>query len=238
MKRSSMTGHPAASAASYGARITVALRGSAGKRGGPRDRSRTAFTLVELMTAIGLIVVLAASLAMMFHREGNAGVALRSAGRDLGSALNLAQAMARARQAPVRLCLLTAPAADDAVGATGRRWWLVRAEGAAWFPLPEAGELPAGTCAVPAERSALRIRPGVVWPDGLLSLLDGPVSGDEGAVHYVEFRPDGSVSAGPRRIVLAAADEAPGQAPRLIDPAGVQIINIDGTGRIEKGEAR
>lgn len=195
-----------------------------------------AFTLVELMAVIGLIVVLAAGLTTVFHRGGNTGVSLRAARLELVSALTFAQATARARQVPVRLCLLSAPAAEEAAGAAGRRWWLMRTEGAAWVRLPEAGELPAGTCAVPAERSALRIRTGTVWPDSALSQLGGPVSRDEGAMLYVEFRPDGSVSGGPHRIVVATADEAPGQPPRLVDPAAVQIISLDGSGRIEKGE--
>lgn len=199
-----------------------------------RTTNPVGFTLIELMAAIGLIVVLTAGLATVFHREGNAGVALRTARRELVSALSLAQATARARQVPVRLCLLAAPALDAAAGAAGRRWWLVRGEGVAWVRLREAGELPAGTCVVPTEQSALRVRSGLAWPDSLLSQLDGPIADEEGAMFYVEFLPDGSLSAGSRRMVVASANEAPGQAPQLLDPAAVQVLRITADGRIEE----
>jgi prepilin-type N-terminal cleavage/methylation domain-containing protein len=100
-----------------------------------------AFTLIELMAAIALMLLLAAGIPALFRREGNAGLALRGAQRELVTALELARHTAQARQAAVRLRI---PAATEPGEAEGR-WWLERAEGSQWLELRTAGEWPPGT---------------------------------------------------------------------------------------------
>ena len=206
------------------------------ERGGERSHRPTAFTLVELTAVIGLMIVLTASISLAFRREGNAGVALRAAQREIGAALRLAQRTAAARQMPVRLGVLTQPAPGADPGGTGRQWWLLAAEGSDWVRLREAGELPPGTRLVPSEKSGLRLSIGVTWPEELLSQFEGPVAWEDGAMEYLEFRPDGSVAGGPRRIVVAVADEAPSQVPGLLDPAAIRVVRITAGGRIEEDE--
>jgi prepilin-type N-terminal cleavage/methylation domain-containing protein len=100
--------------------------------------NRRGFTLVELMAALGVMLLLAAAIPALFRRDGNAGLALRLAQRELVAALELARTTARAQQVAVRLTL-----PGDAPGSE-RRWWLERAEDGTWRALRESGELPAG----------------------------------------------------------------------------------------------
>ena len=156
-------------------------------------RTSRGFTLVELMAAIGLMVVLAAAIPAVFRREGSAGVALRSAQRELVAALRLAQRTARARQVAVRFSL---PPESDR---SGRRWSLERDERGQWLALREAGELPAGCRVVLADGAGLEI----------------------------VFRPDGAVSSGAGRIVLAPSGQG-------TDPAAVRGLVLMADGRIEE----
>lgn len=192
------------------------------------------FTLIELVATIGLIVVLTVGSSLAFRREGNAGVALRAAEREIVSALRLARSAAQARQLPVRLAVLATPAPGEDANETGRRWWLLRADGTGWVGLHPAGELPAGTCLVPSDLPALRLRAGVVWRSALLSQLEAPVPWEGGMMSWLEFSPDGKLVGGPRRMVLAVTEEAPGQSPRLVDSAAVRVVQIMADGRIEE----
>lgn len=156
---------------------------------------RRGFTLVELMAALGVMLLLAAGIPALFHRDGNAGLALRLAQRELVTALELARTTARARQVAVRIWL-----PGDAPGSE-RRWWLECADVAQWLALRESGELPAGIRVVPGNGPAAAV---VFRPDG---------SPEGGAVRVVlavgtgEFVPGGpGLSAAATRAVRILAD--------------------------------
>jgi Tfp pilus assembly protein FimT len=159
-----------------------------------------AFTLVELVAAIGLMVLLAAGVPLLFRREGNAGTALRAAQRELATALELARRTAQARQVAVRLRLPGEPEPTETV----RRWWLEQAENGQWLALRQSGELPPGT----------RL-----------------VAGAD-AVPFVEFRPDGSLVGGTRRIGVTLAAAGPGV--QAADPTSMRGVSVMADGRIEE----
>jgi hypothetical protein len=197
-----------------------------------------AFTLIELVVAVGLIAALAGGLTLAFRREGNAGIALRSAATEIAAVARRAQEMATARQVPVRLLVNAEATGPAGPGGIRRQLSLACREGADWLRVGEAMLLPVGTCVVPPVPAAAQVRPGVSWSAGPLSDLGGPelVVGTDGTEFFVEFDPDGRVVGGPRRWVVGTAESRPGESPVLVDPAATRSVLIAVDGRVTEEE--
>ncbi|HOD46329.1 MAG: prepilin-type N-terminal cleavage/methylation domain-containing protein [Opitutaceae bacterium] len=200
-------------------------------------RFSRAFTLLELLVVLGLVVVFAGVVGLSVR--GNArGSACLAAQRQLAGLITAGRTHAALAQAEVRL-LVSADASDDSAYLSACK--LVRAEASGWAEMGVGSVMPAGTALVPPDVSlpADGRRASTAWA--------GPVDSGlaESAtrwrrVYFLRFLPDGRVigrsDAGPS-LLLAVAPvcgsagglmfENPVSARGLLVQPGGSVILLD-----------
>lgn len=186
-------------------------------------RRRRAFTLVELLVVIGVIVILLGGVGMAIAGRGGSGAALSTAQSLVAGLVGTARAQAVLHQTEARLLIY---AQNPATGNRDNTRYLralqvVRLEtlpngASAWVAVGDSVLLPAPICVVPpAPVPANHLSPGVAWnnnaatgPVSTLNLTNMSYRGQSGsttlqyfgetgaarAVRYIEFGPDGTVT--------------------------------------------
>jgi hypothetical protein len=168
------------------------------------------FTLIEIMSVIGLIVILIGGFG--FALRDNAGSSLTSAQNTLGSLVGQARAQAAVYNTDVRLIIYSVrpPGGTDSVEKYLRVIQVIRNEtpfatAATWVAVGSPVYLPRGIFVVPNPTSGL-LASGVTWPANpapVSSLNPGflvPVSAAPlgtpffgATAFYIEFKADGSL---------------------------------------------
>lgn len=227
----------------------------------PVHRTR-AFTLIELMVVVGLILVLTAGIGLAVAGRGGEGAALANSQSIVASLVGTARAQAALHQTTTRLIIYaTQPATGDWTKYL-RSLQVVRLDtlpnGAttSWVAVGEPVTLPAPICVVPRSPvPANHLNAGVTWNNNNAT---GPVStfaqlggfsyrgqndpraptqffgeqGRSGTVLFVEFSPEGAVTPNPAKIALATAVVAAGAAPRFNNASGVRGLYVRRSGAI------
>jgi type II secretory pathway pseudopilin PulG len=188
-----------------------------------RGHGLAAFTLVELLVVIGVIVILVGGLAIALAGRGGEGAALTNAQSLVAGMVGATRAQAALHQTNARLIIY----AQMPSGATGdsskylRSLQVVRQETLAngntvWVAAGDPVTLPAPICVVPpAPVPTNHLNTGVAWNNNVAT---GPVStlateagfsyrgqttatanqffgaqNQSGRIHYIQFGPDGTV---------------------------------------------
>ncbi len=201
-----------------------------------------AFTLIELLTVIGLIVVLVGSLAAALRDRGKAGATLQSAQSEVAALLNATRTQASLHRAPA--CLLIY--ADGPPHGEAKKY--LRCLQVAREEPPESGQwvavgasvfLPGAIFIVPSSVPATHRAPGVEWPEtsDRVSTLSGPtdftLNGVPfGAAYYIEFSLDGRTPANGFRIALSTAKQSSDLLPQFDNPAAVRGIVVRSSGAV------
>jgi type II secretory pathway pseudopilin PulG len=190
---------------------------------GPLQRRR-AFSLLELLVVIGLIVLLTGAGALALAGRGGEGSALANAQSIVGSMVGAARAQAALHQTDARLVVYATlpPGANADAAKYLRTLQVVRNEtpGATrpqWVAVGNPITLPVPVCIVPpAPVPVTHLNAGVTWNN---NALIGPVStlsvetgffyrgqaaatatqffgtqGQNGRIFFITFGPDGAVS--------------------------------------------
>jgi len=169
---------------------------------------RRAFSLVELIVVVGIIVLIAGGLGLALNDSG--GNALATGQSTLASLVNTARAQAAVNQTNARVLVYGArPPSGDAEKFL-RLLQVVRERlplgSNSWEPVGPPVYLPRGVFVVPTSTSGL-LASGVVWPTSpaLTSTLSGPVGHNQpqtapmgnNAAYYIQFGPDGTITPAP-----------------------------------------
>jgi type II secretory pathway pseudopilin PulG len=182
-----------------------------------RDR-RAAFTLVELLTVCGVIVLLIAGVGIALSGRGSEGTSLATAQNILSGAVSAARAQAALNQTNARLLVYAQmPAASTDLAKYLRMLQVVREEpmgSGNYYAVSEPITLPTPICVVPTSPVPTdHLNTGVTWNN---TVATGPVSvmavatgvsyfgrvggtarqffgtqGTSGRVFYVQFDPTG-----------------------------------------------
>lgn len=184
-------------------------------------RNRRAFTLIELLTACGVIVMLLATIGIALNGRGGEGAALASAQNTLSGLVGSARAQAALNQTNARLVIYAQMPPTGDLAKYLRTLQIVREEpfgSNAWYAVGDPVTLPTPICVVPnSPVPADHLNTGVpAWNN---TIATGPVSvmtlsnsfnyfsrlggtqrqffgtpGGTGRVFYLGFGPDGTVN--------------------------------------------
>lgn len=211
--------------------VAQATRPRGAVRRALRSRSARGFTLVELLTVVGLIIVFVAGVGLAIAGRGGEGAALRNAQSILAGLVGTARAQAALHQTRARLVVYAQmPPQGDA--AKYLRTLIVLREDPSdsgrYVATGDPVTLPAPICVVPpAPVPTNHLRTGVTWNNNAAT---GPVStftvltgfsyrgqtsattgqffgqqGTSGRVLYLEFQPDGTLASNMTKIALTTA---------------------------------
>ncbi len=153
-----------------------------GERSGRRRHAGTfAFTLVELMVVIGLIIVLAAGAGIAIAGRGGEGAALGNAQNMVASLVGLTRVQAALHQSNTRLVIYAQqpPAANADATKYLRALQVVRLDTlpngtTAWVAVGDPVVLPEPICVVPPSPVPVNhLNTGVTWNNNVAT---GPVS--------------------------------------------------------------
>ncbi|MBL9190508.1 MAG: type II secretion system protein [Opitutaceae bacterium] len=221
-----------------------------------------AFTLIELMVVVGIIIVLLGGIGLAVAGRGGEGVALSNAQSTVASLVGAARAQAALHQTRSRLLVYaTLPTSSGDWTKYLRTLQVVREDTlpngtTAWVAAGQPVTLPAPICVVP--RSPVptnHLNPGVTWNNNAAT---GPVStltqlagfsyrgqadpraptqffgeqGRSGTVLFIEFSADGTVTPNPTKIALATAVVAANAIPRFNNASGVRGLHVRRSGAI------
>lgn len=197
-----------------------------------RRSGRSAFTLLELVVVLALIVVIAGIVGLSLR--GNAsGASVLSAQRQLAGLISAGRAQAALAQTEVRL-LVGADASAEG-GPYLRTLKFVRAEQARWVEFGETVELPSGTAVVPPSTAAAN---GEHWP---VTAWDGPAELGLSApewrrVYFIRFLPDGRVlgcvGRGPSLLLAVAPIRGAGAALTFESPTTALGLLVQPSGGV------
>ncbi|MBI5768968.1 MAG: hypothetical protein HZA93_14325 [Verrucomicrobia bacterium] len=181
---------------------------------------RAAFTLIELLTVCGVIVLLVAGIGIALRGRATEGSALASAQNILSGAVSAARAQAALNQTNARLLIYAQMPPTGDLAKYLRMLQVVRETDPGrndWFAVGEPIMLPTPICVVPTSPVPTdHLNTGVTWNN---TAATGPVSammslastnyvgrqggnvrqffgtqGTSGRVFYLTFSPDGTVS--------------------------------------------
>ncbi len=235
------------------ARRALVCRSSAG--------ATAAFTLIELMVVVGLIILLTGGIGLAIAGRGGEGAALSNSQSAVASLVGAARAQAALHQTTARLIIYATPPATGDWTKYLRSLQVVRLDtlpsGATnWVAVGEPLTLPAPICVVPRSPvPANHLNTGVTWNNNAAT---GPIStftqaggfsyrgqndtraptqffgeqGRSGTVLYLEFSPEGAVTPNPAKIALATAVVAAGAPPRFNNASGVRGLHVRRSGAI------
>ena len=189
-----------------------------------RSPAAAAFTLVELLVVIGVMVILVGGFAIALKGRGGEGAALSTAQSLLAGMVGATRAQAALHQTNARLIIYAQmpPAAAADASKYLRSLQVLRQETLAngstvWVAAGDPVTLPAPICVVPpAPVPTNHLNTGVAWNNNVAT---GPVStlltatafsyrgqstattnqffgaqNQSGRIHYLEFAPDGTVT--------------------------------------------
>ena len=213
-------------------------------------RRRSAFTLIELLMVVGIVVLVAGGLGMALKDSGSN--ALATAQTTLATLVGTARAQAAIHQTQsVLLIYGSRPPAGDAEKflrlAQVFRDETPTGSSRTWVPVGSAVNLPQGVCLVPPATVGL-IAQGVVWPTNppLLSTVGTgmnpnqpvgtPFGGGNPSAFFIQFNSDGSVTqVGTQayaRLVVATAARSAANLPQFNNAGAVRGILIRPTGAV------
>jgi len=211
-----------------------------------RFRLRRAFTLIELMVVIGLIVLLVGGLSLALNDPGTSSLAASQ--NTLSSLVNTARAQAAVRQTEARLLIYTTrpPVGDAAKFLRYARVVVAATPGATnqWLPIGPAVYFPGGTYVVPASTTGF-LAAGVIWPTALpapLSTLgaaarhviaNDPPTAAADTYLWLQFSPDGTISPANAKIAVATAGTA-NSFPQFNNAAAVRGLTFRASGAVTR----
>jgi len=211
---------------------------------------RRAFTLIELLAVIGIIVFVAAGIGLALNDTG--GSSLAGAQNSLATLVGQARAQAAVNQTEARLLIYAVrPPSGDAEKYLRLLQVFVNTSANSasqtWSPVGTPVFLPRGIYVVPQSTTGL-LPTGVVWPanPAPVSLLGtagnpgqpvGTAFNGAATVFFVEFRPDGSVNAGtvpisPYLKLAVASGTLTNNIPQFTNSAAVRGLIVRPTGAI------
>jgi prepilin-type N-terminal cleavage/methylation domain-containing protein len=209
------------------------------------------FTLIELMIVIGLIALLVAGLSLSLGDTG--GNSLAGAQKVVGSLVGSARAQAAVNQANARVVIygVRPPTGDVEKYLRLLQVFVDNAPGAAkpnWIAVGSPVYLPRGLYVVPTSTTGL-LASGVTWPTNPAPLSSlgtdvapnsaGPGTPFNGAstVFYLQFGPEGSVSAGsasvaPYAKLVVATGTVANNLPQFNNPGALRGLLVRPTGAV------
>ena len=230
-----------------------------------RPPRRSAFTLLELLVVVGLIVILTGSFALALSGRGGEGAALVNAQSLVASLVGATRAQAALHQTKARLIVFaTIPTANADASKYLRALIVVREEPPDSGRYVAAGDpvtLPMPVCVVPPNVPTNHLRQGTVWNN---TVATGPVStltieagfnyrgqnnpaavlqffgaqGQSGRILYLEFGPDGSVTANGTsnlnltKLAVTTAILSNSAVPQFNNSSGVRGLFVRKSGAI------
>lgn len=221
----------------------------------------SAFTLVELLVVVGLVIVLVGVTAVALSGRGTESAALANAQRTLMGLTATARAQAAVNHVNARLVIYAVQPPNGDAGKYLRTLMVVREDPALAGTFIAVGEpvpLPSPVCVVlPAPVPQTHLRAGITWDNNAAT---GPVStlqvantfsyrGQPGApatqffgttgsgrVYYLEFDPTGAVisnpSTAPTKVALTTAVLAPNAFPQFNNANAVRGLIIRKSGAV------
>lgn len=194
---------------------------------------RRAFTLVELLVVIGLILIFMGGVGLAVAGRGGEGTALSNAQSLVAGLVGAARAQAALHQTRARLVVYAQmPPAANADAAKYLRCLIVLREepfdSGRYVAVGDPVTLPSPICVVPpAPVPTNHVRPGVTWnnnpttgPVSTLTVQAGfsyrgqatatttqffGVQGQSGRILFLSFEPDGTVASNMTKIALTTA---------------------------------
>lgn len=219
--------------------------------------SRRAFTLLELLVAVSMIVALVVIVGTGLAGRGSDGAALVSAQNSLISLVGATRAQAALHGSTARLLVYASPPPGGDADKYLRYLQVVRdgspgSNSAAWISAGLPVTLPPGVFVVPP--AGVTTTGGLTWnlntATGPISLfvnrtatrlsVDGqPFGGPNGGLaFYLEYAPDGRVtpsfvgSASPPKLAVSTAEASANAAPRFNNANAVRGVLLRVSGGI------
>jgi type II secretory pathway pseudopilin PulG len=209
---------------------------------------QSAFTLIELMVVIGLIILLVSGLSLALG--DTAGNALSSAQNLIGSLVGSARAQAALNQTEARLIIYAArpPSGDADKYLRLLQVFIANTPGSAsttWQPVGSPVYLPRGVYVVPGATAGL-LATGIVWPTNPApvsktlgtataptTVAGAPFTGAT-TTFYLEFQPDGSIkpASAPYTQIAVATAALTNNLPAFNNPGAVRGVIIRPNGAV------
>ncbi len=203
-----------------------------------------AFTLIELMVVIGLIILLVSGLSLSLGNT--AGNSLASAQNMVASLVGTARAQAAVNQTQARVVIYAArpPSGDADKYLRLLQVFVANPEGSrTWQAVGSPVYLPRGVYVVPQATAGL-VAAGVVWPsnpqpvskllgtDGSPTQVTGTAFFGASTVFYMEFQPDGSIKpvSAPYTQLAVSTATLVNNLPAFNNPGAVRGVIIRPSG--------